>query len=292
MRFGRVGAFMKRVLCVLGLGALFCGACSVVPVTRSVEYVSPEGQAAGYYPGLGTSTVSKSELAAYLAKNQAGIADVQNRIVQIREGHRRPGCIGEDKYTCVATLAQKLAITDHVGSQDFDLFADVRYDVNGRPLNGQRFTLDGFVPNYRDFAHRSAYLTVNLAPDGSVSLVEAKLLKGVELAHTQEEYDATGIYEITAAIAAKECPGLSKSEVARWVENTVKPNIHQKREERGKKAKEKRKKLNAQAVRSYRLFDSPKIAFCGRTFEFTTATFTARHGFEHDPAVPPLVRIQ
>ena len=133
-----------------------------MPVTRPVEFVSPEGQPAGYYPGLGTTSVLKSELAAYLAKNQAGIAEVQNRITQIREGKRTGGCIGEDKYTCVATLAQKLAITDDVASKDFNLFADVRYDVNGRPVGGHRLMLNGYIPNYRDVGHRSASFNIVL----------------------------------------------------------------------------------------------------------------------------------
>lgn len=126
---------MKRVSCILGLSALLCAACTALPVASTVQYVSPEGQPAGYYPGLGTTDVLKSELADYLAKNEAGIADVQNRIVQIREGQRTPGCIGEDhKYTCVATLAQKMAVTDSAGLKDVNLFAEVRYDVNGRPI--------------------------------------------------------------------------------------------------------------------------------------------------------------
>ena len=282
---------MKRVLCALGLGALCC-ACSAVPATRPVEFVSPEGQPAGYYPGLGSSAVSKSELASYLTKNQAGIADVQGRIVQIREGKRAPGCIGEDKFTCVATLAQKLAITDDVASKDFNLFADVRYDVNGQPVNGQRVVLDGFIPNYRDVGHRSAYFTVNVGPGGSVSSVEAKLLKGFELAHTQEDYDATSVYEIVAAVSAKQCPTLGKSDVARWVENTVRPSMHRTPEGHEKKDKEERKELTAEGVHNYRQFDTPRIAFCGRTFQFTSAAFTIQHGFERDPAFVPMVLIQ
>jgi hypothetical protein len=289
----RSGAFVKRVLCAVGLGTLFCGACSVVPATSPVAYVSPEGQPAGYYPGLGTSTVLKSELADYLAKNQAGIADVQNRIVEIRDGKRKPGCIGEDKYTCVATLAQKMAITDDVASKDFSLFADIRYDVNGRPVNGAHVLLDGFVPNNTDnIAHRSASIDLALGAGGTVSSVEVKLIKGVDLAQTQEEYDTTGVYEIVAAISAKECPGLTKNEVARWVENTVKPSEHQTPAEHGQKAKQAREDLRAERIHHFRLFESRAIVFCGRTFQFSSAAFTVRHGFEYDPAFVPSVRIQ
>jgi hypothetical protein len=284
---------VKRVLCALGVvGALFLGSCSAMPAASPVEYVSPEGQPAGYYPGLGPTTVFKSELAAYLAKNQAGIADVQNRIVEIRQGKRTPGCIGDDKFTCVATLAQKLAVTDDVSSKDFNLFADVRYDVNGRPVNGQHVMLNGFIPNYRDIGHRSAYLTLVLGPNGTVSSVEAKLLKNFGLARTQEEYDTTSVYEIVAATAAKECPNLSKGDVARWVENTVKPRTRQTPEEHRKEAKEERKLLSEEGVHGYRSFESPRIAFCGRIFEFNTGTFTVQHGFDREPAVVPTVLIQ
>lgn len=263
-----------------------------MPVTRPVEWVSPEGQPAGYYPGLGTTSALKSELAAYLAKNQAGIADVQSRVVQIRESKRTPGCIGEDKYTCVATLAQKLAITDDAGSKELNLFADVHYDVNGRPVNGSRVILNGFIPNYRDIGHGSAYMTVILGPDGNVSSVEAKLLKSFGLARTQEEYDATSVYEIVSAVAARQCPNLSKSEVARWIENTVKPRMRQKPEDHSKKGKEERKLSSEEGIHSFRLLEAPRIAFCGRTFQFSTATFTVQHGFERDPAVVPTVLIE
>lgn len=287
-----LGAFVKRAFCVLGVGALICGSCAVMPAHGPVAYVSPEGQPAGYYPGLGTTTVLKSELADYLSKNQAGIADVQNRIVQIREGQRSPGCIGEDKLTCVATLAQKLAVTDDASLKDFNLFAEARYDVNGRPINGKNVILNGFIPNYRDVGHRSASFTLALGPGGTVSSVQAKLLKSFVLARTQEEYDTTSVYEVVAAMSAKECPNLSKSDAARWIENTVKPSVRQTPEVHGKKAKEERKLLTEEGAHGFRSFASPRIVFCGRTFQFDTATFTVQHGFDREPAVVPVVLIQ
>ena len=66
-----LGAFVKRAFCVLGVGALICGSCAVMPVQSPVAYVSPEGQPAGYYPGLGTTTALKSELADYLSKESS-----------------------------------------------------------------------------------------------------------------------------------------------------------------------------------------------------------------------------
>lgn len=287
-----LGALVKGAFCVLAAGALFCGACAAIPVPSLVEYVSPEGQPAGYYPGLGTTTALKSELAEYLAKNRDGIADVQSRIVQIRNGQRAPGCIGEDKYTCVATLAQRLVITDDAASKDFNLFADARYDVNGRPVNGSHVLFDGFIPNHRDIAHRSLDFTVVLGSGGAVSSVEAKLLNDVVLAKTQADYDTTGAYEVVAAMSAKQCPGLSKSEVARWVENKVKPGMRERPEEHGRKAKVDREMDSIEGVHHFHLLESSKISLCGRTFQFSSAAFIVRHGSQHDPSVVPVVLVQ
>lgn len=163
---------MKRGWCAICLVALLCAACAYV--APRVEYVSPYGQPAGYYPGRGDSFATSPELTAWLSKNQAGIDDVQNRIVQIREGKRAPGCIGDDKYTCVATLAQKLAVSDNYALRDLNLFADIRHDVNGRPLNGSKVTFNGFIPNAKgDVVHRHATFYLTLGDNGAVSAVEA-----------------------------------------------------------------------------------------------------------------------
>ena len=261
-----------------------------MPVASTVQYVSPEGQPAGYYPGLGTSTVLKSELADYLAKNQAGIADVQNRIVQIKDGQRAPGCVGEDRYTCVATLAQKLAVTDDAGSKDYNLFADVRYDVTERPINGNRVLLNGFIPDYRDIGHRSLNITLALGPHGTVSSAEVELIKSLGLARTQEEYDTTGVYEIVATMSAKDCPNLSKSDVARWIESKVKPSIREKPEARRKRGA--RREPLPEGMHNFHSYDSPGMALCGRTFQFSTATFSVQHGFQREPAVIPTVLVR
>lgn len=256
------------------LAALSCGACAS-SVAQRVEYVSAEGQPAGYYPGRSQFTAIAPELNAWLAKNQAGIDDVQTRIVQIREGKRAPGCIGEDKYTCVATLAQKWAVADDYALKDLNLFADIRYDVNGKPVNGSRITLDGYIPSYKDFSHRHAMLNLTVGASG-VSKLEVELPKNPEFARTEPEYAVTGLYETVSAVTAKTCPTLGSVDVARWFENTVKPS--------SKLApKERRKHRDDTRVHSLRVLDSASIAFCGRTFRFQTATGTVRHGFHHDP---------
>jgi len=95
------------------LAALACGSCGGSnPVERhgllQATY-GAYGQPAGYYPGRAEPFGGVSaDYAAWLAKNQSGIDEIQRRIVEIAEGSRAPGCIGEDKFTCVATLSQKI----------------------------------------------------------------------------------------------------------------------------------------------------------------------------------------
>jgi hypothetical protein len=60
----------------------------------------------------------------------------------------------------------------------------------------------------------------------------------------------------------------------------------------GTQAKEERKLLTEEGAHGFRSFASPRIVFCGRTFQFDTATFTVQHGFDREPAVVPVVLIQ
>jgi hypothetical protein len=263
---------MRGVRFAACLAALSCCACSsLAPVAPRVEYVSAYGQPAGYYPGRAQADAISPELAAWLAKNKSGIDDVQDRVVQIREGRRPPGCIGEDKYTCVATLAQKLAITDSYVVKD-NLFAEVRYDVNGRPLIG-KITFEGYLPNAKggDFIYKRTAFLLTLGPQGTITTIEVSLPKDPIYARTQDEYDATAAYETVSALTAKTCPTLARADVARWIENTIKP-----------KSKEGPRKRWSDLERGHATsITSPKTAFCGRTFQFESVQGSVQRGFQH-----------
>jgi hypothetical protein len=226
------------------------------------------GEPAGYYPGRAEQRFSDSaQFVAWLAKNKDGIDEIQRRIGEIRVGTRPPGCIGEDKYTCVATLAQKLAIADEYFVSDFNIFADAKYDVNGKPVTGSRIFFYGFVPSasadnaaLREFnaIHQRTHFDLTLDRGGKVTELAANLPKDPIFARTQEEYDATGVYETISAVAAKTCPTLSRADVAKWVENTVKPN-----------SKFGPREVSADpdlSVATHRA--SKPITFCGHTFAF------------------------
>lgn len=226
------------------------------------------GQPAGYYPGRAEQRYGDdAQLAAWLAKNKDGIDEIQRRIADIKQGTRTPGCMGEDKYTCVATLAQKLAIADEYFVSDFNIFADVKFDVNGKPVTGSRIFFYGFVPNARSTGgvdpeftaiHDRTHFDLTLGRDGRVTEVAANLPKDPIFAKTQEEYDATGAYETISAVTAKTCPSLSNAEVAKWIENTVKPA-----------SKFGPREVSTDPDLSVATHRAAKaIVFCGRTFEF------------------------
>lgn len=252
---------------------LLCGACArhvaqpmqfvaVVPVTR---------QPAGYYPGTVDSFVSmqSSELTAWLDAHHAAIDDIQNRIVDIEAGRREPGCIGQDTFTCVASLAQKFAIADDYARTASNIFAETKYDVNGKPII-PKITFDGYVPETAAEKDRSAgnpyerivqdsnraptLFFLTLGPQGLVSKLGVRLAADPTFARTQEEYDKTGAYETVAALTARTCPALARSEVARWIENTIKPNFVSYR------GKIKR------GVAQLKI--SRQTKFCGRSFQF------------------------
>jgi len=262
--------------------ALLCAACAAGTVRRDDPtpdfYVpSAQGEPAGYYPGRQAPLYSRTpEFTAWLVQNRDGIAEIQRRIDEIKDGRRKPGCIGEDKYTCVATLAQKMAIADSYASGEADVFAEPRHDVNGRPLADFAVVVDGYLPN-ADKSHKlgRTRFALRFGPKATVRSVEAKLPTDVTLARTQEEYDAALAYETIAAVTARTCPSLRRDEVAKWIENTVKPRLHA-------LPRERRPEVVPLRVHHFTQIASPKIAFCGRSFEFRSERGTIWSGHERE----------
>jgi hypothetical protein len=252
---------------------LVCGACArqVVQPTPLVEVVPITRQPAGYYPGTvdGFISTPTTERAAWLDAHHAAIDDIQNRIVDIKAGRREPGCIGQDTFTCVASLAQKFAIADDYVRTNSNIFAETKYDVNGKPII-PKITFDGYVPETAAEKDRSAgnpyerivqgsnraptLFFLTLGPQGLVSKLGVRLAADPTFARTQEEYDKTGAYETVAALTARTCPALSRAEVATWIENTIKPNSAS---------------YNGKIKRGVaQLKISRQTKFCGRSFQF------------------------
>jgi len=259
------------------------------------EAVPPYGQPAGYYAGRAEPFLGATpEFTAWVSRNQRGIDEIQRRVTQIKNGERAPGCFGEDKFTCVATLAQKLAVADAYRRVNENIFAEVKYDVNGKPVNGAKFVfaaypaIAGPTRNRPDalaeydhiFAESNAtHFVLKLGPQNTVVSMLAKLPHVISRARTQEDYDKTLVYETVWAVSAKTCPALRPDEVAKWVENAIKPNSHVTPKQR-----------LSESVTAQELV-SKETSFCGRKFKFHTIAEKIRHGFGHDNQIETVVAI-
>lgn len=272
------------------LAALGCGACGNAMQRGNMLQASygAYGQPAGYYPGRAEpfGGGNASEFTAWLAKNQASIDDIQRRISEIKDGKRTPGCIGEDKYTCVATLAQKFAVADEYASDDTNIFAVIKYDVNGKPVTGSKIMFDGYPPNAKaqhvvDHIYDHTTFLLRLSPQGVVASVNANLPKDPTFAHTQEEYDATHAYETVSAVTANACPTLGRDEVAKWIENTIKPGSHD--TPRQHWSEPERGHADERV--------SKRTAFCGRNFEFHSVWGAYQQGFSRQEFGGMLIEI-
>jgi hypothetical protein len=243
------------------LVALLCAACAAQAVApRTADVLKVYEEPAGYYPGIEHSISVTPELSAWLQKNQLRIDIVQNRITAIRSGKLAPACIGEDQYTCVASLAQQFAITDSYSGNN-SVVDQTTYDVNGKPVNAGKFEFVGYVPKPKPDNGGAppavpTKFAMSVGRDGLVSSLAAHLPSDPTFAHTQDEYDATDAYETIAAVSAQQCPTLSRAEVAKWIENTIKPNA---------KAYHERIRRGAAEAEI-----SKKTAFCGRNFRFNS----------------------
>jgi hypothetical protein len=265
---------MRRVRIAACLAAaLLCGGCAAKAMSarpgtsntpnplNSSEVLSAADKPPGYYPGYAdTGLIKIADYETWLTKNQTRIDEIQVRISAIRERRIAPGCIGEDRYTCVATLAQKFAIADY--SQDGSIVAEMQVDVNGKPVRRPKFEIIGFVLRPDAKAKNPAAIALptrfvlKMTDSGMVSALEVDFTHDPMAARTQEQYDATDVYEAVSAVSAKNCPTLSRVDVARWIENTIKPTL--------RSAQERERRGIAETK------TSKKTAFCGRTFQFNS----------------------
>jgi hypothetical protein len=191
---------MERARFATCLVALLCAACAAQAIAppRSADLLKAEDEPPGYYPGIEHSISVTPDLSTWLAKNQLRIDIVENHVASIKEGKMAPACIGEDQYTCVATLAQQFAITDSYGGNN-SVVDETSYDVNGKPMNASKFEFVGYVPRPKPDdggvgLARPTKFTMTMAKSGSVSLLTAHLPSDPTFARTQDEYDATEAY--------------------------------------------------------------------------------------------------
>lgn len=217
---------MKRhavpLLLVLCLAACVDG--KYVPLS---DLPPPGGEPAGYYPGQGRyiEWPERDGLQRYVDRNEAGIAEIQRQIIAIRSGTLEPGCIGKEPFTCVATLAQTLAIGEPYGP-DPGLFDPIEADVNGNPTFPREIILGAFIGGDRAWVGAFAppmTVTLTLDDEHHVSRMKVQLVSDPSDAHTKADYDQTGLYDIVKAAGGAACSRLSRLDVYRFYENDVKP---------------------------------------------------------------------
>jgi hypothetical protein len=117
------------------------------------------------------------------------------------------------------------------------------------------WTLSAGGPRTGDFA----MVTISLA-GGGISKVQAfvHVPWNLSIAHTEEEYDKAGLYEVIEGILGTECPSLDKLQVYRFLENTVKPKIS---------SPEKTTSYDL-GIRTNFSESTPEIPFCGKQFSY------------------------
>jgi hypothetical protein len=207
-------------LAVLGLALAAC-VPTVLPPLGQI------GSEPGYLPGrlIGAAPEDRAELAQYRQDNIDAIRDVWAREDRIRRGAEPGGCIGEHVFTCVASLSQRLTVSDYW--REATLFRQPGVDVNGKPLPPPLVLLSAYLPAAAptEPGTKRPMIQIGIEADAErrVRNVSVLLPSDPMLQSTAADYARTGLYEVLAAVARPSCPNLQPLEVYRFFENEVKP---------------------------------------------------------------------
>jgi hypothetical protein len=187
-------------------------------------------------------------LAASLAPPSAQSAAVANPL----DG---PGCLGVPAEACVRWLQATMRLDE--GLIPAALARRHRVDVNGRPLGGGGLvSLRGRLPGRAE----TLVMLVRLNPDDTVAGVESSLMRDLIPAKTEVAYDQSGVYDMVARILGHRCPTLTRLDLYRFIENSVKPRITMDRRD-----------LSAGLLGRHRLTArAADLPYCGARFTYTT----------------------
>lgn len=136
-----------------------------------------------------------------------------------------PGCLGVTAEECVRWLRATMVLNENMVSQS--MARRHQTDVNGKPLGGGLVTVHARLPERMD----QFVILLHLRPDDTVRRVESNLLYNLIEARTEPVYDSSGIYDIVWRLLGRRCPGISKLELYRFFENSVKPRLSHRRED-------------------------------------------------------------
>ena len=136
-----------------------------------------------------------------------------------------PGCLGVTAEECVRWLRATMTIDENflVGAMAHRHDTD----VNGRPIGGGLVTVYAKLPGELD----AFVILLHLRPDDRVQSVESNLLHDLLTVQTERFYDQSKLYDIVSRLLGRRCPGITKIELYRFFENSVKPRISQQRQD-------------------------------------------------------------
>jgi hypothetical protein len=136
-----------------------------------------------------------------------------------------PGCLGVLAEECVRWLRATMTLDENFLANAMAHRHDT--DVNGRPIGGGLVTVYAKLPGQLD----SFVILLYLRPDDTVLRVESNLRRSLNDARTEQAYDQSALYEIVSRLLGRRCPGISKLDLYRFFENSVKPRIKAERQD-------------------------------------------------------------
>jgi len=165
-----------------------------------------------------------------------------------------PGCLGAPAESCVRWLQATMRLDE--GLIAAALARRHRVDVNGRRLGPGLVSLSGRLPDRTE----TLVLLVRLNPDDTVAGVESSLMRDLIPSTAEAAYDQSGVYEIVARILGHRCPSLTRLDLYRFIENSVKPRI-----------RIERRDLSAGLLGRHRqTARAADLPYCGARFTYTT----------------------
>ena len=165
-----------------------------------------------------------------------------------------PGCLGAPAEACVRWLQATMRLDEALIPAA--LARRHRADVNGRHLGQGVVNLTGRLPDRTE----TLALLLHLNPDDTVASVEASLMRDLIPSTTEAAYDQSGVYEIVARILGHRCPNLTRLDLYRFIENSVKPRITMERRD-----------LSAGLLGRHRqTARAADLPYCGARFTYTT----------------------
>src|SRR5207249_2130833 len=140
-----------------------------------------------------------------------------------------PGCIGVPLADCLAWLRTTMKLDENFLASS--LTRRHQTDVNGRALGGGLVTVNAQLPGQAPGQTDLFVILLHLRPDDTVRGADSNLTYGLVVADTETLYDRSALYEIVWRLVGRRCPGITKSGLYQFFQNSVKPRIAHQRQD-------------------------------------------------------------